>query len=54
MSSHALANGAAAERRTDENLFSEDRPLKPRVRPPQAATRGAKRGTVHPDRLRSG
>jgi len=39
------ANGAAAEWRADENLFSEGRPLKPRVRPPQAATRGNRRGT---------
>jgi hypothetical protein len=48
------SNGAAAERRADENLFLEVRPLKPRVRPPQAATRGDRRGPVHPDRLRSG
>jgi len=37
---------AAAERQADENLFSESWPFEPRVQPPQAATRGDRRGTV--------
>jgi hypothetical protein len=46
-----MLNWAAAERRADEDLFSAVRPLKPRVRPPQAATRGDRRGPVHPARF---
>ena len=39
-----MSNGAAAEWRADENLLSDGRPFKPRVRPPQAATRSDRRG----------
>jgi len=41
-----MANGAAAERQADENLFSEGQPFEPRVQPPQAATRGDRRGSA--------